>query len=134
MRHVQINQSSKAYMHVLGRQECVCIRAFVSKEQTRNRKSVELGMTHTRRIMRAVTDADDALSPFPAAPTVLIIPDNRPPTVVEGRVGPPTAEARRTAVPAAPMREVGARRPDGRGPAAPATPTFGTWETICLFG
>jgi hypothetical protein len=86
--------------------------------------------------MRAVTDVDDALSPFPVTLTALVTPDdpNRPPTVVEGRVGPPTMEARRKAVPATPEREVGARRPDGRGPAAPATPTFGTWEAIFLFG
>jgi hypothetical protein len=104
-------------------------------EQTRNQKSVELHTTHTRRIIRAVADVDDALSPFPATLTALVIPDdpNRPLTVVERRVGPPTVEARRKAGPAAPARAVGARRPDGRGPEAPATPTFGTWETICLF-
>jgi len=80
--------------------------------------------------MRAVADAP---SPLPLAIPVLVTPvdPNRPPAVVDSRTAPPLMEARGMAIPAAPTREVGGRRPDGRGPVVPTEATLEVVDDAC---
>ena len=90
------------------------------KNQENKRATIHRTTAHTRRNIRTP-------SLFPA--TGFITPDDDPirlpippPTTIESRVAPPTAvaaEARGATMPLLPTRNVGGRRPDGRG-AAPA--------------
>lgn len=109
--------------------------------------------THTRRIIRALADGPE---PSPFTGPILSTPvDPRlpppppppplPPTAVDvdieidtRLVTTPAEEARGTAIPEAPTRDVGARRLDGRRkPLAPATVPLdddgAACVTICLF-
>ena len=87
-------------------------------------------LTHARRIIRAAADAPSPFaSPIRARPDE---PPNRPPppTAIDDLVAPPpplpAAEARRgTAIPEAPTRDVGGRRPDGRKPPSVTTVVLG---------
>jgi len=99
-------------------------------------------LTHARRIIRAAADA-----PSPFASPIRATPDDEPPnrpvapppTAIDDLVAPPpplpAAEARRgTAIPEAPTRDVGGRRPDGRKPpsaAAAATVVLGR-TCVCI--
>jgi hypothetical protein len=77
--------------------------------------------------MRAVADA-----PSPLAIPVLVAPvDPNRPAVTDSRVAPLLIEARGMAIPAAPTREVGGRRPDGRGPVVPTEATLEVVDDAC---
>ena len=80
--------------------------------------------------MRAVANA---LSAFTGP--VLVIPDdpNRPLTAIDGRIAlpAPAVEARGTAIPKPPPRDIGGRRPDRREPAVPATLTLDVVDSAC---
>jgi len=126
-------------MHVLDRQMSARVRAFVSKKEFDEQKrmkqeSPEAQMAQARRIMRALVDAP---SPFRAPTFVTLDAPNRPLVVIDSRfVLPP--EARGGAIPEAPTRDVGGRRPDGREEAAPAAATLevvvnGADTVVCLF-
>jgi len=111
---------------------CVC--SFVSKTkretnscQESRKTKVHRTAAHARRIIRTA-------SLFPA--TGLIIPDDDPTRLpapaIDRRAAPPTAVAtgaRGATMPVLPTRDVGGRRPEGRGPVpAPAPP--GTNEAL----
>jgi len=76
-------------------------------------------------------------SPFRPPIFVALDAPNRPLAVIDSRfVSPP--EARGGAIPEAPTRDLGGRRPDGREEAAPAAVTLedvvdGTGTVVCLF-
>jgi hypothetical protein len=106
--------------------------------------------THTRRIMRALADRPWA-SPFTGPILLAPVNPNLPPPLpppstaidvdIDTRLAPlaptPAEEARSTAIPEAPTRDVGARTLDGRRrPLAPAAVTLDdgtTCVTVCLF-
>jgi len=91
-------------------------------------------LAQARRIMCAPVDGT---SPFGAPIFVTLDAPNRPLVVVDSRfVSPP--EARGGAIPEAPTRDLGGRRPDGREEVAPAAATLkdvvdGAGTVICLF-
>jgi hypothetical protein len=107
--------------------------------------------THTRRIIRALVDRSWA-SPFTGPILFTLVNPNLPPPLlppstaidvdIDTRLAPlaptPAEEARDTAIPEAPTRDVGARRLDGRRkPLVPAAVTLdndgATCVAICLF-
>jgi len=107
-----------------------CVRAFVSKQnmmknscKNQEKQYCIAPTAHTRRIIRTP-------SLFPA--TGLTIPDDDPtrlpapaPRAIDSRAPPPVAvatDARRATIPLLPTRDVGGRRPEGRGPAPAPTP------------
>jgi hypothetical protein len=102
--------------------------------------------THTRRIMRALADrlwASPFTGPILFAPVNPNFPPPLPPPStaidvdIDTRLAPlaptPPEEARGTAIPEAPTRDVGARRLDGRRkPLAPAAVTLNDDGTACV--
>lgn len=115
-----------------------CVRSFVSKQKEKknsyknqeNKRAKQIHSTaHALRIIRTP-------SLFPA--TGLIVPDDDPtrlpagpPRAIDRRAAPPTAVE--TDVRGATMlltRDVGGRKPEGRGPAAPP----GTSEALDAVG